>query len=549
MLPTIIVFYFAIPTTSFGQNPSQLMLSQMNDIQYDCSLPSCSLPTILTASSLINCQIFCLKSSDCRTLTFDQLSNQCLVFSNHPSHDGSLTTQIGSITMIAIDQRARQQRPQHHRRLQQQLPALLVTTTALYYVPTSLWRFDNTTLDSLSNLNGVGVNSPAFKVPGINGRAALSLTRSQNQYVTISTYQNFTYTSFTIEMWIYINSLSGGNTFGLFSQRENATTNHLLISFIWNNHLALSFYSNDVIGSTTLSLYAWYHATLVYDYPSRTQAVYLNGYQDGIHTSADPYLGTVGAITIGMFNDSTNAVQAFDGYIDEVSLTMRSKNATEILNDATLTTYHSFDSIPFVDSGPLALGVIASGVNLVTGRVNQSLNFTTNSSYYQVSGFVLLGVSNQPFSFALWTKRTTTAGGATLVHMSTLMNGTGWCVDWLGFSSSGQIVATGWNSMGYQVVGPVFSTNVWTHVVSTYSPTNGLRLYVNGTLMGTADTRTYNASEQVNILTLGNPLKGLNGTSCNSMAIVTTPYIGYLDEFYVYSRELSGADVLALANP
>ncbi len=54
----------------------------------------------------------------------------------------------------------------------------------------------------------------------------------------------------------------------------------------------------------------------------------------------------------------------------------------------------------------------------------------------------------------------------------------------MGFSSSGQIVTTGWNPTPQQVIGPILPTNVWTHVVGTYSLTNGLRLYVNGTLIG-----------------------------------------------------------------
>ena len=67
---------------------------------------------------------------------------------------------------------------------------------------------------------------------------------------------------------------------------------------------------------------------------------------------------------------------------------MRAKNATEILNDATLTTQHSFDNTPFVDSGPLAFDVVASNVTLAAGRVNQALSFTSNSSYYQVNRWI-----------------------------------------------------------------------------------------------------------------------------------------------------------------
>ena len=119
----------------------------------------------------------------------------------------------------------------------------------------------------------------------------------------------------------------------------------------------------------------------------------------------------------------------------------------------------------------------------------------------------------------------------------------------MGFSSTGQIIVTSWYNTAQQVVGPVSSANVWTHVVSTYSTTNGLRLYVNGALIGSTGAVQYTASGQTNILTLANPLQAVSGGSCYSTSIATGVYSGYLDEFRVYSRELTSTDVSALANP
>ncbi len=64
---------------------------------------------------------------------------------------------------------------------------------------------------------------------------------------------------------------------------------------------------------------------------------------------------------------------------------MQAKNANEILTDATLVTYHSFDSGLYSDSGPLSLLVTVGNITSVTGRVNQAISFTSNLSYYQVS--------------------------------------------------------------------------------------------------------------------------------------------------------------------
>lgn len=72
-------------------------------------------------------------------------------------------------------------------------------------------------------------------------------------------------------------------------------------------------------------------------------------------------------------------------YLDEVSVVMRAKNATEILEEATLVTLNSFDNGLFVDYGPLNLLVTAVNVTSISGRVNQGIRFHSSSSYYQVS--------------------------------------------------------------------------------------------------------------------------------------------------------------------
>ena len=116
----------------------------------------------------------------------------------------------------------------------------------------------------------------------------------------------------------------------------------------------------------------------------------------------------------------------------------------------------------------------------------------------------------------------------------------------MGISASGEIVAATWNLSLQQIVGPVLVTNTWTHVVSTYSLSNGFRLYVNGTLVGSRGPLSFVSPSQTNTLTLGYPA---TGSQCSQVSVVSRPYSGYLDEFRVYSRELNATDILALANP
>ncbi|CAF4162549.1 unnamed protein product [Adineta steineri] len=143
---------------------------------------------------------------------------------------------------------------------------------------------------------------------------------------------------------------------------------------------------------------------------------------------------------------------------------------------------------------------------------------------------------------SLWVQRTS-IGGGTLVHYSSQADGTGWCIAPMGFSSAGNIVATVYKPDNH-VTGPVLSVNTWTHIATTYSQKNGLTLYVNGASVGSTGAQPNDASGAVVILTLGNSLSGSSG--CGFQSITPGTFSGYLDEFRVYSRELSATEVFAL---
>ncbi|CAF1327744.1 unnamed protein product [Adineta steineri] len=223
---------------------------------------------------------------------------------------------------------------------------------------------------------------------------------------------------------------------------------------------------------------------------------------------------------------------------------MNARSASDILSDATLTTWHSFDCGISFDSGPLRINGTANNVILASGRVGQGLSFTSSSSYYQLYGFPVLGTSNHPYSISLWIQRTSTGGGS-LVHVSSQTDGGGWCLDFMGFSSSGQIIGSSYGTAVTDVIGPVLSINVWTHVATTFSTTNGVRLYLNGSLIGSTGAMTYSASGALNTVILGSS----RAASCGTNSTVAGTFYGYLDEFRLYSRELTAAEVTALANP
>ncbi|CAF1591634.1 unnamed protein product [Didymodactylos carnosus] len=310
----------------------------------------------------------------------------------------------------------------------------------------------------------------------------------------------------------------------------------------------MGFYQNDLSGNSTLSLNTWYHVAYVYDYSSFTQRVYVLGVADGSKTNASAYTGQNGSITIGKTQINTPS-NYFNGLIDNLVVTTRAKSASEILSDATLVCYYSFDTSSggiTQDSGPNNMNITTvSNVVAVSGRIGQAALFNGASSYFQAAGFFQLGQSNYAFSITMFVNPTATnfAGGS-LVHISATASGTSvWCIDAIGFTYAGQISVVLYNGNFPSVVGPFLPLSQWSHVGYTYSQANGLRLYINGILFGSSGTMAYVASGYNNYLTFG-----FNFNACGSGPISGGYYQGAIDEVYVNRRELSAAEVYSRAN-
>jgi len=234
--------------------------------------------------------------------------------------------------------------------------------------------------------------------------------------------------------------------------------------------------------------------------------------------------------------------------IDRLTVTARDKSSCEILEEATVTTYFTFDtSVQYTDLGPNTLSVTTQALSSVPlGHKQQALSFNRSaSSYLQVFGVSSLGISNRPFSISLWVRPRSLSG--VIVHVSSNAVGTGWCLPFLGFASNGSVVAQMLNGVVKSVMGPSISIgSAWTHIVQTWGPTTGIRLYLNNVLVASTFSMagSYTASSLPTFVTLGNLL---SGTSCAPGLIGSMiGFDGDVDEFRIYSRELSTDDICTL---
>ncbi|CAF0805088.1 unnamed protein product [Adineta steineri] len=429
-----------------------------------------------------------------------------------------------------------------------------VTTTTTAPLK-AFWAFDGTLQDLYNNFNGIGRNGITYLSPGYNGAGScLWLNRSMNQSVVINNppFLNMSYTSLTLEVWIYAQTLCNSNPYtdnSIFGQLDQGTQDRTLHFIIRNQRIYLGFFLDDDPGTQILNTKQWYHLAYVYDYSINTQYVYVNGYLDTSRSSSGPYQGMTGPVTIGTIGLNASNDQ-FDGCLDSMAYYNWAKNATEILNDATLVVYLSFNGDTLLDSGPLKINGTGTNYSYTSaGRINQSISLSGSSSYVQVTGLTRLGINGWPYSFAVWIKPTSLAGG-TIIHLSSRTDGAqigGWCLPMMGLTSSGQIAIDSWNSSNVPLTGPQAPLNIWTHVVTTYSPTSGLKLYINGTLWSSVGAYTFAAGSIPMTITLGNSLLGTS--TCNTATIQMGQFYGSIDEFYVYARELTTSEVTSLANP
>jgi hypothetical protein len=353
--------------------------------------------------------------------------------------------------------------------------------------------------------------------------------------------------SFTWEFWIYPRIKPTGNSMFIGQCTSSVNVDQCLQIMTRNDVMRFEFGNDGIIGSTNISANKWYHMAFVYDSDTNNKYIYLNGVLEVTQNSSgslqvNPTILTFGCVTL---NGSTSYQNFFTGYIDQIFYTSRSKNATEILDDATLVAQYSFLSIaPLIDSGPNYINGSWGGgaVSTNLGIVNQAINFTVNGAYFLITKLVLLGISNIPFSLSLWFRTTALNGGGTIVHISATSTGTGWCLRFIGLTTNGSITIQIYNGASNIVLtGPVMLIGIWNHVVYTFSPTNGIRLYINGTIYG-SDATTYSASGVADTLIFGNPL---SGTGCGS-SLPNKQFYGSIDEVRLYSRELTANEILQL---
>jgi hypothetical protein len=364
---------------------------------------------------------------------------------------------------------------------------------------------------------------------------AIVLNQSISTWMSVTNQFNLSSTGFTIEAFFSYQNNSLNASLIQFSSGMSMNIRANKVEFLLNQ-------ANKVSSMAVISTNEWHHVAVVYNEINQYTSIYI----DGILTGELEYL-----LSTTTKNDNVTIIigSGYDGIIDQLSISLEAKISDRILWDATVAAYYPLDGDTtgwLLDYGPNCLNASSAGTRPVLGQIRTALNFSNTGAYYQAPGFTVLNVINHEFTVALWVRPEIQPGVFLTIANSVT------CLLTLGIRSSDNSLvaylpnATNTNT-DVSIVGSVMTTNEWVHVAFTWSSEKQAQLYKETVLQGrsTNATRLNNGYGESMTVTLG-VYRGNANCSGGNVFDMTKQFIGSLDEFYVFSRELQQNEIVIL---
>jgi len=440
---------------------------------------------------------------------------------------------------------------------------------------TTLVTFDGSNaVDTLGGLVGPTVLGTPQYVAGKIGTNMLYLANEANSAAATKASNTMTYsytqtTPLTISCWFYANTFgpscdsvvwsfgsSSLGALGLVSGNSTATTSQ--ISANWSR-----------VNNTTLiniTSKTWYHAVVTY-IPSTSVTFYMNGVNQGSFTTSVPSSITTNSLVLGDCA-KTSDVGPFSGYVDD----FRIYNRALSLQDVTALYNYNGSTIPMAITSTLNTGLMAY-IPFEGGSVQDVLGaltaptwtgtpaFTTGkvgSTALNLSANPAAGIVNtcidytltslpSPFSCSVWINPAS-VGNSTDLSILCFGNTSSWgydialCVNgvYVDACISGNQAANA--QICYRNAASYVAANTWSLVTCTMSATPTAAgtnsLYINGVLVGSASI----SSGIIGYAGVTNKFR-FGGWQPDS----TRAYSGIIDDFRIYNRVLTAAEIGLLA--
>ncbi len=430
-------------------------------------------------------------------------------------------------------------------------------------VPVGYWRLGEssgtTALDGVRGRHGTYVNGPTLGVAGaLNGDANTAVTfNGSSQYASVPYDAALNPSQFSLEVWA---RPSGGSQYRtVVSSLEDAGGGTswrgywlgINPSNRWEAEVSQSGGSVTALTSPgTASTSTWTHLCLTYD--GTTMRFYVDGLLVGSQTTSyRQVLAVPLTIGAGMYNGGT-ASELFPGSVDEVTVYGSALSLARVQAHYLLARSYQ-DTV--LDSGPVSYwrlgessGTGATDVKsanagtyvntptlgkagALAGDADTSAGVNGTSSHVSVPYSATLNPAQ--FTVEAWAQWDGTRAGNWRTVAGT-WNDTGNGGYWLGISTQDKwYVSTQGASWAYSEIQGITSTSgEWVHLAATNDGST-LRLYVNGTQVGSVASPNYVTQSSVPLGIGANFYSGGPGDLLG----------GIVDDVAVYSRALSAAEV------
>lgn len=200
--------------------------------------------------------------------------------------------------------------------------------------------------------------------------------------------------------------------------------------------------------------------------------------------------------------------------------------------------WHSADD--FTDSsGNVAEGSLVGDAAYTTGKIGQAMTFDGTGDYATAGTFAAVGTDNAAYTISTWVNVNTGEDDGNIIHISNGANGEGWCIPMI-HADAGKFRLVSWIGGFPSTVAATgtYTKETWYHVVHRWDSSGGLRLYINGALDNSAAQASFDAS--------GDGVAYIHpARSPGTCAENQGEFAGEVDEFRVYSRAISDAEIAA----
>lgn len=393
-----------------------------------------------------------------------------------------------------------------------------------------LWRLGEPAtgtlmLESLGDVHGVNTGETQAAAGALLNETDAAITGTASGKITTSNAQTAPST-FTVEAWVKTTSTRGGRIVG-FGQSPAATSVQAFTDRVLylDNSGRANFMVNDTAVRTVTSRSGindgqWHHVAGTVD--ANGMQLFVDGVRvgrDQRYNAPKTYEGywRIGADQTNGFTNKPSD-QGLAGSIDEVAVTNRALTVAEVQSHVTASgrtgawTAQPADgyaaavnadkpeifwrlgttSGSYLDSsGSGAYGNSAGNNNSISRGVAGAISGDTAATFDGSSGLVVAQHSwatPGPYSAEVWFKTNSTRGGK-LVGFGNATSGLSSSYDRHIYMQSGGKLSFGSNGNGQQsIVTPLsYNNNQWHHAVATQGA-DGMKLYVDGLLVGTNPT-------------------------------------------------------------